>query len=43
MERMKEGRKEGWRKEGTERERKITSIKTQSPTTFFKKELASVL
>lgn len=30
-----EGGKEGWRKEGNEGERKITSIKTQSPTTFF--------
>lgn len=42
MERMKDGRKEGGRKEGSEGERKINSIKTQSPTMFFKEELAPV-
>lgn len=35
--------KEGGRKEGSEGERKTISIKMQSPTIFFKEELASVL
>lgn len=38
-----EREKEGGRKEGSERERKTISIKTQSPTMFFKEELASEL
>lgn len=43
MERMKEGRKEGGRKWRRWRGKKTISIKTQSPTMFFKEELASVL
>lgn len=41
---MKEGRKEGGRKEGSEggeEERKLFPLK-HSPTMFFKEELASV-
>lgn len=40
---VSEGGKEGGRKEGSEEERRITSIKTQSPTMFFEEELASLL
>lgn len=44
MERVKEGRKEGGRKEVKKKENYLTiSIKIHSPAMFFKEKLASVL